>query len=312
MITVTGKGHCSATILAHSISPKGIQITSFELEYQRFIHSEVMTHRMLTKNAASSRAIPIAAMHDSIRQKTARPVFWGMNQPGMQADQEMDDLTKQSAALVWDAARDSMLAHSTVLSQMKAHKQIANRITEPFQMMKTVMTGTELANFFWLRHHKDAQPEFYELAELMQKALALSQPVELYPGEWHVPYVTTKRDSHGTLLYSDSSNTTLSAHEARMVSASCCAQTSYRKNDDSVDKSQKVFKRLIESQPIHASPVEHQATPMQDPAFLDSMLVMPGRWEEGVTHMDRSQQLWSGNFKGWIQHRKLIPGEAVW
>lgn len=312
-IKYTGKGGISATVLAHSIAAaSGIRFLSFEIEYPRFILAELNTHRMLSKNSSSSRAIPIKAMHDAIRQQTARPVHIGKNQPGMQAKEELNDLGKESVIQVWDAARDSAIAHSVVLSNIGVHKQIANRITEPYQMMKTVLSGTEFANLKWLRHHTDAQPEFFELLDVMIIAENNSIPVELYPGEWHLPYIESSRNSFGVLEYTSSNKEILSLFEAKKVSASCCAQTSYRKNDDSLEKAQMVFAKLIESQPCHSSPVEHQATPMKEHVILGGADMYPERWEEGVTHMDRQRHLWSGNLKGWIQHRKLIPGEAVW
>ena len=308
-----GKGGISATVLAHSIAAaSGIRFLSFEIEYPRFILAELNTHRMLSKNSSSSRAIPIKAMHDAIRSNTARPIHFGKNQPGMQAAEELDQASKESVIRVWDAARDSAIALSAVLSDIGAHKQIANRVTEPYQMMKTVLSGTEFANLKWLRHHSDAQPEFYELLDVMIDAENNSSPVELYPGEWHLPYVEAERNQFGALEYFSATREPISLFDAKKISASCCAQTSYRKNDDSLEKAQMVFARLIESQPCHSSPVEHQATPMKEHVVLGGADLYPERWEEGVTHMDRQRQLWSGNLKGWIQHRKLIPGEAVW
>jgi hypothetical protein len=135
-----------------------------------------------------------------------------------------------------------------------------------------------------------------------------STPQQLQPGEWHLPYVRTDRSLiDGSLCYYDNNGDDLTAEEARVISASCCAQVSYRKNDDSYEKALKIYQQLIESQPCHASPVEHQATPMD--GELDA-----SHWDKipGVTHQDRQGQLWSGNLRGWIQFRKLIPGEAVW
>jgi hypothetical protein len=268
---------------------------------------------MLSKNAASSRAIPIKKMHETITEKTAMPVHWGKNQPGMSAKEEVDDLVKQGAEGVWNAARDSMLSHSTVMSDMGLHKQIANRITEPFQMMKTVISGTEWANLIWLRHHADAQPEFYELADCIVKCLKQSESMLIVSGEWHTPYVHRFRDIDGVLQYLDSNGEKLSKEDAIKVSSSCCAQVSYRRNDDSLEKAKDIFARLIESEPIHASPIEHQATPMKiKNAGLYSQDMNPTIWEEGITHMDRDKNYWSGNLRGFIQHRKLIKCEAKW
>lgn len=306
-LTVEGKNGISATILADSISPQGNRITTYELEYPRFILSELNTHRMLSKNSASSRAIPIAKMHEHIRAHTARPVHWGKNQPGMSAKEEVDELTKTGAIGVWDAARDAALSHAKVLSDMGIHKQIANRTTEPFMMMKTVLTGTEFGNLFWLRHHPDAQPEFHELAGCMFDARAKSTPTILLPGDWHLPYIRVEASKSTGCRYFVGDEQ-VDVETAKHVSASCCAQVSYRRLDDSIEKAKDIFDRLINSTPVHASPVEHQATPMRHP----NGRTYYGDWEEGVTHMRAGGSLWSGNLQGWIQYRQLIPNNTQW
>ena len=286
-------------------------MTTMEIEYPRFILAELNTHRMLSKNSASSRAIPVKAMHEHIRQYPATPVHWGKNQSGMQAKEELQDNNLADAKFIWNRAlQDALHWAGALADRVGLHKQVANRLTEPWMTMKTVISGTEWRNFFWLRAHADAQPEIHQLAVCMMNAYNASIPQSLNPGEWHVPYVTTYRDTHtGVLHYVDSSDRYITAEEARIISASCCAQVSYRKNDDSFEKAKKIFHQLIESQPCHASPVEHQATPMDLPTYIN---YEPETWEPGVTHVSANGDLWSGNLLGWIQHRKLINGEAVW
>jgi len=296
----------TAKIIADSVSPEGVRMTTMEIEYPRFILAELNTHRMLSKNSASSRAIPIKAMHEHISQSPAQPVAWGKNQPGMQAKEELTASDLSMAKYLWGKAKEDALHWARAMGDLGLHKQIANRITEPWMTMKTVISGTEWKNFFWLRAHSDAQPEINELAVKMSEALLKSIPTQLKPGEWHVPYVSIYRSlATDELVYSDNAGQKLSVDEAKIISASCCAQVSYRKNDDSFEKANKIFKQLIESEPCHASPVEHQSTPMNQ--FMSNMPL-----QQGVTHIDRNGQLWSGNLRGWIQHRKLIDGEAKW
>jgi thymidylate synthase ThyX len=299
----------TARILADSVSPEGVRMTTMEIEYPRFILAELNTHRMLSKNSASSRAIPVKSMHEHIRANTATPVYWGINQPGMKAKEELTGADKSWAGYLWAKARDMAIGYSQDMADLNIHKQITNRITEPWMIMKTVISGTEWANYFWLRDHTDAQPEIAVLAHKMHQAYDASVPQQLQPGEWHVPYVNSYRDSHtGVLHYTDSEYKYITAEQARVISASCCAQVSYRKNDDSYEKALKIYTQLIESEPAHASPVEHQATPMY--VFVDEY--DPASWQEGVTHVSRNGDLWSGNLRGWIQHRKLIANEARW
>lgn len=292
----------SAKVIQDSVS-NGIRITTFELEYPRFIHSELMTHRLFSRNSASSRAIPIQKMNDTIKENPATPVHWGKNQPGMQAKEELEASAKMLVENEWYAALNNAIASSTKMFEHGAHKQIANRVTEPFQHMKVVLTATEYANWYWLRDHTDAQPEIHALAVAMKDAIANSQPMTLRLGEWHVPYVDRFRAANHDINYSVNGEV-VDVETAKKVSGSCCAQVSYRRLDDSIEKADKIFRQLIESKPCHASPIEHQATPIDK----DN----PIQFAPGITHIDAKQQLWSGNFRGWIQHRQLVEGHTVW
>jgi thymidylate synthase ThyX len=294
-----------AQIIADSIDTQGVRLITLELEYPRFIHSELMTHRVFSRNSASSRAIPIKTMLDNVSSNPAQPVHWGKNQTGMQAKEELNDEQKGQAKEVWMSALQQAVLHSAQMNEIGVHKQIANRITEPFQHMKVVVSSTEWNNWDWLRYHPDAQPEIKELAHHILQARKFSNPQVLNVGEWHLPYVATKRNKSGILEYFDEANNKIAVNQAIMISASCCAQTSYRKSDTSLEKAEAIYKRLIESEPCHASPVEHQAT------VADYSKLKPkDAWPEGVTHIDRKGMYWSGNFRSWIQYRQLIPNNA--
>ena len=301
----------SAKVIADSVCPKGVRMTTMEIEYPRFILAELNTHRMLSKNSASSRAIPVKAMHEFIRANPATPVSWGKNQPGMKADEQVGSIVAEEAEQLWNKAKEDALHWADALAHKLAiHKQIANRITEPWMTMKTVISGTEWTNFFHLRNHADAQPEIKALAEAMTVAYTTHLPVALKPGEWHLPYITTATYvPTGELQYFDENFNRLSLEDAKIISASCCAQVSYRKNDPTFEKAFRIWEQLIENDPVHASPIEHQATPMD----IDSMCRFePDTWQPGVSHVSANSDLWSGNLRGWIQHRKLIQNEAVW
>lgn len=274
----------SAKIIKHSRAPHGKEIVTFELEYPRFVHSEFMTHRMLSKNAASSRAIPITTTIKQIQDMPALPVWWGKNQAGMSAKEELDSTVPiyreeldlhltdlEYCKFWWIEARDSAIRCAKKLSDIGLHKQIANRILEPWVMIKVVATATEWDNFFYLRNHPDAQPEIHELARVMLIELDKSVPQELNVGEWHLPYVD---------------DPFLDIESALKLSASLCAQVSYRKADESIDKAIAIYDKLVDSKPVHASPFEHQGTPLN------------------------SADERSGNFIGWEQHRQLIPGNV--
>ena len=242
-----------AKIIADSISTAGKRITTMQLCYPRFIHSEFMTHRMFSRNAMSSRAVPVAKMIEQVRNDPAMPIHWGKNQPGMQAHEELKGKSKSNAIENWKQAAVYAAETAVYLSADGAHKQIVNRILEPFQWMHTVVTATEWDNFFELRCHPDAQPEINALACAMRDAMQASTPTERLEYEWHLPYVS---DDERELNTTD---------KLRKISAARCARVSYLKHDGTApntDEDLKLFERLAGGKPIHASPLEHQATPM--------------------------------------------------
>ncbi len=264
----------SAKIIADSVSMDGARITTFELQYPRFIHGEVMTHRVFSRNAMSSRAIPVAKMIEQVRTNPAMPVHWGANQPGMQAKQEIQHVG--AAKDQWVRAANNAADLAQEMNDLGLHKQIANRVLEPFQWMRTIVTATEWSNFFALRAHPDAQPEFQVLAREMLRGRQESVP-ELRPlgnreSSWHLPYV------------SDTERACVADNLLPKLSAARCARVSYLTHDGErpdTCKDLALFDRLVGSEPLHASPIEHQALPAADPAHR------------------------SNNFVGWVQYRQI-------
>ncbi len=296
----------SAKIIADSISPSDVRLTTLELEYPRFIHSEFMTHRMFSKNASSSRAIPVERVLTQVKNSPAMPIHWGKNQPGMQAREECNE----PVALDWDYYNDcgvvgpreeaweeaainaTNVAHRFAFAGY--HKQIVNRLTEPFQHIKVIVTATEWDNFFKLRLHPDAQPEMYELARCMKIAMEDSVPKELVNGQWHLPYISS-RESKRLLPQGE---------KALQIAIKCsvarCARVSYLNHNNSypdITKDIKLHDDLLSAG--HMSPFEHIATPLGKPMENND-------WVKGLTHMDRFGNLWSSNFRGWIQYRNMI------
>lgn len=302
----------TASIVADSVSAENMRILTYELFYPRFIHAEFMTHRLFSRNAASSRAIPVQTQLKNIRQNMAHFVEWGANQSGMQSREECTNLVKNPIYRddqmpredAWAAAGESAIQWASAFDAAGYHKQIVNRITEPFSHIKVVCTATEFDNFFHLRCHPDAQPEIQELANIMFDLRESSTPRIVMDDDWHLPYVTSEvRDEAENYLLNSDKNLSFNDLLLR-VSASCCAQVSYRKNDTSIEKAIAIYDKLVPQvrdhlSPVHASPFEHQATPISS---------MHGYFTPGITHssyLDGSK--WSGNFKEWIQYRQLIP-----
>ena len=204
----------TAKVVCDSINEQGVRLTTFEIEYPRFILAELNTHRQLSKNSSSSRAIPIKKMLSQIEDNMAVPVYWGKAKSGMQADEEVSKIDEVKSVLAWERSFNYSKERVKDMNDIGLHKQVPNRLIEPFQMMKTVITGTDFDNFFNLRLHPDSQPEICMLAYKMYKAMEESDPYELKVGEWHLPYVDKLLDNDGCLL--DRKSTRLnSSHSAK-------------------------------------------------------------------------------------------------
>jgi hypothetical protein len=330
-------------ILKDSVSPEGKRLTTFEIEFPRVVLAEVVTHRMnsdswaadtaertktpdVSKNSASSRAIPLRRMIEKVMRDPYIPDGFPINQPGMQATLYATGETNGECVERWLQARDNAVSSALSLCDQETadsifhelleksefgtdlnvrlkrirsmffsksgtvnvHKQEVNRLLEPWGWIFQVVTATEWDNFFALRCDEAAAPAFRKIARIMYVMRQRSTPKPLRYGEWHLPYVDepTYTPDSGIFLWSDLCD----------LSAARCAWTSYWPPDggegvNDLEKAKRTLKKLRESRPIHASPFEHQACPM--------------RPEEVGRESLRS------NLRGWVQYRKLIHGEAT-
>lgn len=311
-----------ATVIAHSISDQGIPLITFQLRYWRPIHAECRTHRVLSqsseqvvvleqeislmddrdmsRNAGSSRARPSKGIIEQVRSDPWGPLHWGKNEPGMQAHTELDGDALRNVKGCWKNAAVQAANAAQFMMEKGAHKQVVNRLLEPFTYIDVVMTGTDFANWFALRDHPDADPGIQNLAQVMKEALADSKPAHLSPGQWHLPYITlddvvlVREFMAEDEVYANMNPLPL----LRKISAARCARVSYKAFDGTVSPiaaDLELFNKLVRAELVHASPTEHQATP-------DFREGATGEWLNPEMH---------GNFRGWIQHRKLIPNEYV-
>lgn len=238
----------TAKVILDSISPEGDRITTIEHEEPRIIHSEFLRHRKFSNSVASSRAIPAKTMRKNIRNKMFIPWYWGKEKPGMQAKEEIHPFLQKVAKISWIINAYINLGFSWWYSCLGLHKQLANRNTEYISYIKVLTTSTDYDNFFELRDNELAQPEIQELAKKMKQAIQKSKPKQLNYGEWHTPYVDYIKNN-------------IPVEIATKISVSCCAQTSYRKHDETVETAIRITDKLKTSKPIHASPFEHVCTP---------------------------------------------------
>lgn len=301
-----------AEVLADSINSEHDRVTSFHTHYPRIVLAEVNTHKIIQKNSSSSRAIPTNKELNLIDQSPFIPSFWGKNQAGMQARELLSEEEGKECELIWKQIIKYVTGKVKRFNKIGLHKQITNRWLEPAQYMNTVLTATEWSTFLYLRNHDDAEPHLHELANCIDIALKLSKPQLLNPGEWHLPFVDSKRNSEGKLEYSIDEEQ-IELEDAKKISASCCAQISYRKADTSLEKALDLFDKfnfeLKKDNPPHYSPTEHQGTPID---YL--LLNKENNWRDtiGITHMDRKYNLWSAGFCGWIQYRKELEHIAYY
>lgn len=311
----------SAKVICDSISEQGVRLTTFEIEYPRIVMSEFNTHRSVSKNSSSSRAIPVSKMLEHTQTVNLKPVYFGSKKAGMQAGKELVGGDLINAKLFWESALFDAVTWATELDELGVAKEVTNRLVEPFQLVKVVCTATDWDNFFNLRLHPDADPNICLLAYKMYKAMEESKPKVLKSGEWHLPYVDTGRyegcERHfGYSENNDGVYTYCSLEEAIKLSAASCASVSYRTEGMTLEKADKIFDMLIKAEVAHSSPLEHCATPVK-PKYNELGYVRvncsePQSWEDGITHMNKQGQLCSGNLRGFIQYRHLLPNNTNW
>lgn len=298
----------SAKIIEHSVAAAhGKPLITAQLRYPRFIHAELMTHRVFSRNASSSRAIPVAKMIEEVLTNPAMPIHWGKNQAGMQAREENNarvfvptfsrpvdgehandhindwhshHLVSSTVEEAWRAAAENAAIMAEKMAAAGYHKQVVNRILEPFLHISVILTFTEYDNWLELRKHPDAQPEIHRLAVVLDDAIKASTPVvrtrnRTHESGWHLPYVTGEErcQYENDPLF------------LAQLSSARCARVSYLNHDGSapvIEKDIQLYLDLVGGRPLHASPVEHQGYPLPL----------------------ATQQ--SKNFFGWRQHRELV------
>lgn len=301
-------------IPAHSVSPQGIKLLTFKLRYPWFIHGELMTHRVFSRNASSNRAIPLAKMLEEARRDDLRaePVFWGAEQRGMTPWGEVKH--PWAAKIDWANAAEAACRYAERLAAEGVHKSLCNRLLMPFTHANVVVTATEWDNFFGLRLHVDADPTMRALAVAMWEARAASVPVPLAPGQWHLPFVGCAFE-HRLLRHTENERIQrfyskedgfLDQDVAIKVSVARCARVSYESFEtdkrSTVEEDLRLYDKLVGAQPLHASPAEHQATPDEIYPNYNQHKWSGGSWANAHQH---------GNFIGWRQYRQMLPGQAV-
>jgi len=275
------------------------------------VHADFMTHRVFSRNGRSSRAVPVATL---LKEEPYVPHFM-KNQPGMVAMEEMEPADYLAACRVWEEMAQAVKDGVQTLNALGVHKQWANRPLEWFGYIDVLVTSTDWANFFALRDEAGAQPEIQDLAKAMKVALDTSEPEYCPHGFWHMPYIDMAVDydvAEEWLINESGKPWDMGGKPhrnevwelLRKIAVARCARLTIRPfdGDASIKKELDRYEKLMVSQPVHASPAEHIAT--------------PDRWCEEENFHSYSWCGWEmpemhGNFHGWKQYRKMIPNEAV-
>lgn len=296
----------NVTVVADSVGPNGVRLTTMACTYPRYLHPQVMTHRVFSRNTSSSRAIPTGKMLKRPLD-AMRPAKWTMNERGMQGTVEAPTDVAVTADALLAAHSDYSRQTARQLAALGLHKQHVNRIIENHSTVTVLITATEWANFFALRLHHDTQPDMQTLARLMQATLDTSTPAKLLPYSHHLPFVTKQERLSNPLS------------DLRLMSAGRCARVSYLTHDGKRDpKADIALARRLQAAG-HMSPFEHiaQALPaivpwdsrQNDKGWRVSMQTVSDFYIPGQlpTHC-----IWSGNFRGWHQWRQTLPGQDVY
>lgn len=259
----------SAKIICDSLNPKGVRLTTFIVTYPRFVHAEHLRHRMQSFNVSSSRAIPTSKFRELVEKTPAMPVFWGKNQPGMAAKEELTGIDLANAKNLWQGALELMLDYHRRGEIYGMHKQLLNRLLEPWMPVTVLCTATDWKNFFYLRSDENAQPEIQALSDAMlYQYLRVSTPQQLQEHDWHIPF-------------GDQITATTTFESRLQIAVARCARLSYLTFDGVVDPKKDVELAVSLMKNKHWSPFEHVAEVMDNTDY-------------------------HGNFKGFLQYRKLF------
>lgn len=281
-------------ILDSSIS--GVRVITFELQFPRFLLAQFNTHRAFSRSAASSRALPHRVV---IAGPRYRPQVFPLNGAGMQPRGSLSGLRSLLAAVVWRLCELAAAGGSNLLHALGVHKEICNRIMEPFLYVRVVMTTglSGLQNFFDLRLHGDAQNDMQILARAMGRAISVSTPTRR---EIHLPYVDDRR-THAYRLYVEK-NVPEILQDIR-TSVARCARVSYLRNNkpSTIADDLHTYQKLVGSRPGHFSPAE-MVVMHPDLAFW-----LAPRSDWGVDKKIVLDASMSGNLPvGVVQFRKIL------
>lgn len=274
--------HIDAKVIADSINPDtGKRITTLAIKIPRIILSEHNTHRSLSRNFSSSRAIPAKKLRKEAWEHPFVPIYWGANKSGMSADQQLTGFNLSMAKFSWKLAGKFAVMFHKMMELVGVHKQTCNRIIEPWMSVVGTITSTEWDNFLRLRYDRNAQPEIIVLAKKIHDAIKASEPTVPENGI-HLPFIDEEE------------RRTFPIDQLIKISVARCCRTSYANclgKKSQPEEDIKLYHRLLGNG--HFSPFEHIA-----------LIPNHGRVAKELQY-DLQR-----NFRGWYQLRAFIQPES--
>ena len=292
----------SARLIRDSVNEAGFRLSSFIFTMPKFIQAELNTHRLLSRGSASSRAIPTSVMLTNIQEDPVLPVFWGKNQKGMQAEEMLDPASAAEAREIWLELMRANVRGAQELAALGVHKQLANRPTETWMFTSVLVTATEFQNFFGLRDHPDAQPEFKRVASEAHELYSQSTPQLVKAGGWHLPLCPDEEEL----------TEEVGLGLVGWAVAGRCARLSYLTHEKKRDPNEdlRLARDCLEAG--HMGPFEHPCLSLtwgewkeyvhsRIDGWLGSSNLPPGTMQEDGVPL--------GNIRGWLPLRKSLPLE---
>jgi hypothetical protein len=274
--------HIDVKVIADSINPDtGKRITTLAIKIPRIILSEHNTHRSLSRNFSSSRAIPAKKLRKEAWEHPFVPIYWGANKSGMSADQQLTGFNLSMAKFSWKLAGKFAVMFHKMMELVGVHKQTCNRIIEPWMSVVGTITSTEWDNFLRLRYDRNAQPEIIVLAKKIHDAIKASEPTVPENGI-HLPFIDEEE------------RRTFPIDQLIKISVARCCRTSYANclgKKSQPEEDIKLYHRLLGNG--HFSPFEHIA-----------LIPNHGRVAKELQY-DLQR-----NFRGWYQLRAFIQPES--
>jgi len=282
-------------IILDSLSPAGSRLVTFQFTLPRIVLAEFNTHKMLSKNSASSRAIPVDKQIARVVKDPFIPRYFGKNQKGMQAETELEEVERENAKNAWMEWIRVCVKHASIFKDLGLHKQLANRTLESVNWHTIVCTATEYENYFGLRDHPQAAPEIRDSAHEAQEMYKKHEPTPLHDGAWHLPYVTGfDREQLEEAGFTE--------RQLCEVSVGRCAAVSYLNQDNIRDPNgdmDRSTKRLLPSG--HMSPFEHVCEALCRDRWISIATEAANQWIYNRIPV--------GNMWGWLQFRKTLKNE---